>query len=117
MNTNNNNQQTTTTTTTSSTNIKTQQIPNAFTLTEGTTAQQIIDHLKIPEGDDKSNISKFNLNGSSLLNPEVTLDILIRTLGISLPTALSLLALRTTTPSGTQVEQDLSSHKRKLDEE
>ncbi|KYQ91302.1 hypothetical protein DLAC_08243 [Tieghemostelium lacteum] len=101
MNTNNNNQQTTTTTTTSSTNIRTQQIPNAFTLTEGTTTQQIIDHLKIPDGVDKSNISKFNINGSSLLNPEVTLDILIRTLGISLPTALSLLALRTTTPSAT----------------
>ncbi|KYR01203.1 hypothetical protein DLAC_02321 [Tieghemostelium lacteum] len=115
MNPNNNNQTTITTTTSSSTNIRTQQVPNAFTLTEGTTAQQIIDHLKIPEGDDKSNISKFNLNGSSLLNPEITLDILVRTLGISLPTTLSLLALRPTTPSVDiekwfQVQQKVTYH-------
>ncbi|KYQ93153.1 hypothetical protein DLAC_05786 [Tieghemostelium lacteum] len=115
------NQQTETTTHSSSSNIQ-PQTHNIFTLTENTTTQQIIDQIPNIPKIDISIIEKNNINGSTLLDPRVTMELLTGSLKISLTTALGLDNLRTTgTPidrlskiSTEELEKELLSRKRKF---
>ncbi|KYR02195.1 hypothetical protein DLAC_01012 [Tieghemostelium lacteum] len=89
------NQQTETTTYSSSSNIQ-PQTHNIFTLTENTTTQQIIDQIPNISNIDSSIIETNDINGSTLLDPRVTMELLTGSLKISLKTALGLDNLRTT---------------------